>query len=634
MPPSPNLAVNAGFEDAAQDAPVPANWNGDRAVYARDDSVARTGKASLRYINDDPKRYRLCGQKAPVQPGRKYRFSVWVKTKDLAGKESGATVCMEWQDQAGKWLGGAYPDGIKGTRDWTKVEGFTRVPPEAGGCTLTCYVRQGMTGTAWFDDVELVRAMDPALRTVLLAPLYRGRITAAGPREARVRVRLNLADHDLKPADVKLLAQITAPAMNRTFGQATAQPDGEGPYDLAIPVGDLPVGKYSLSVHLIGRDGKAREVTQHDLERVPDDFKPTACIDEHRRLVLDGKPFFPLGMYWSSIEENDIKLYADSKFNCLMPYGSPTKAQMDLAQRHGLKVIYSVKDFYAGSTHSPKFIQSEADEETKVRESVRQFRDHPALLAWYLNDELPQQFMPRLEAHQRWVEADDPNHPTWVVLYQVREIADYIRTFDVIGSDPYPIGRSPASMAAEWTSETFRQVECARPMWQVPQAHNWGNYAEEDRKRGRTPSYAEKRSMAWQCICEGATGLVFYSWFDMKRNPDVPLETQWQDLKKVAAEVDQAVPALLSVEAVPAVTAQCQPDKPRWLHWLARSHDGQLRIFAVNNGDGEGQATFTLGRKIKSVTVPAENRSLQPDGERFRDEFKKLEVRVYEVRCE
>ena len=50
-------------------------------------------------------------------------------------------------------------------------------------------------------------------------------------------------------------------------------------------------------------------------------------------------------MYWSSINEDDLKIYADSKFNCLMPYGSPSAGQIDLAGRYGLKVIYSVKDF-------------------------------------------------------------------------------------------------------------------------------------------------------------------------------------------------------------------------------------------------------------------------------------------------
>ena len=228
---------------------------------------------------------------------------------------------------------------------------------------------------------------------------------------------------------------------------------------------------------------------------------------------------------------------------------------MDLAQQYGLKVIYSVKDWYAGSTHGARrSIKTEADEEPLVREAVRQFRDHPALLAWYLNDELPQKFMPRLEAHQRWVAEEDPQHPTWVVLYQVREVGDYIRTFDVIGSDPYPIGRQPGVHGGGVDqSRPFRQVESARPMWQVPQAHNWGNYEEADKKKGRTPSYAEKRSMAWQCICEGATGLVFYSWFDVKRNPDVPFETQWQDLKRIAAEIDRGCAGAAFGGARPAV---------------------------------------------------------------------------------
>jgi hypothetical protein len=76
---------------------------------------------------------------------------------------------------------------------------------------------------------------------------------------------------------------------------------------------------------------------------------------------------------------------------------------------------------------------------------------------------------------------------------------------------------------------------------------------------------------------------------------------------------------------------QCQPDKPAWLHWLARSQGGKLYLFAVNNGNGEGRATFSFGRKIKTVTVPAENRTIQPDGQGFKDEFRKLDVRMYEL---
>ncbi len=66
-----------------------------------------------------------------------------------------------------------------------------------------------------------------------------------------------------------------------------------------------------------------------------------------------------------------------------------SRQQMDLADQCGLKVIYSIKDWYFGLRYCPPDIRSVADEEPKIRERVRAFRDHPALLAWYLNDELP-----------------------------------------------------------------------------------------------------------------------------------------------------------------------------------------------------------------------------------------------------
>jgi len=419
--PPTNLALNPSFEQAAANSALPAQWHGAPQVYALDTTVTRSGTASLKYVNRDPQRYVLCTQKVPVQAGWKCRVSVWIKTQDIAGDESGATICLEWQGKDGKWLGGVYPTGIKGTRDWTRVEAITRLPDDAASCNVACYVRNEMTGTAWFDDVELVRIADPPMQTILLSPNYRGRITAAGPQDARVRVRWNLVDHDLKPQQIQVVAVLSSRGGN-ALRHTTGHPQGgpQGCLDLQLPLGGLEPGQYDLAVRLNGPDGTELQVDHHRLVRAPESPPPKCVIDEHRRLLVDGKPFFPIGMYWSGINAKDLAVYAQSKFNCLMPYGSPTKQQMDLAQEHGLQVIYSIKDWYAGSAYCPQFIQSEADEEPQVRARVRQFREHPALLAWYLNDELPQQFLPRLESHQQWVAEEDPDHPTWVVLYQFR----------------------------------------------------------------------------------------------------------------------------------------------------------------------------------------------------------------------
>ncbi len=633
-----SLVENPSFEQAKPGSLLPGGWHGPVPVYSIDRDVRRTGSASLKYVNGDARRYCLASQKLNLRPGRKYRFSVWVKTVEMTGPESGATICLEWLGKDGKWLGGAYPSGVKGTADWTRVEGVTRVPEDAASFSLLCYVRKQMTGTAWFDDVEVVQVVDPPMRTILLSPSYRGRLSGTEPQSVRLRVRLDLTDHEVAAETLRVDVRILDKTGGEIVGQGSVCPsaNAERPTDVVVPAKGLSAGRYAIEARLSDGGGNVLQTTRHSLNRVVGDFSPKTAIDEHRRLLIDGKPFFPIGMYWSGINEKDIEVYSKSKFNCLMPYGSPSQEQMDLAHQHGLKVIYSIKDWYVGSRYCPPSIDSPEKEEKAVRERVRKYRDHPALLAWYLNDELPQSFMPQLEAHQRWVAEEDAGHPTWVVLYQYRDVAAYLNTFDIIGTDPYPIGRSPASMAAQWTAETFRQVEGARPLWQVPQLHNWANYrkTEEEKKGCYTPTFEEIRSMAWQCIAEGATGLVFYSWFDVKRNPDVTFDQQWDGLKRIAAEIDRMTPVLLSTEAAPEVGVrygESSDDEAGWLHTLVRSHGGKVYVFAVNDGDGEGRVDFTLPEATGSVRVLGEDRSIDLGGSSFHDRFERLAVRVYEI---
>ena len=79
-----------------------------------------------------------------------------------------AAVCMELSGPGGKWLGGAYAEGVRGTSDgWQKVRGVTRaLPTNAVRVTVAPYVRRGMTGKAWFDDLSVTRYYPPLVTTV------------------------------------------------------------------------------------------------------------------------------------------------------------------------------------------------------------------------------------------------------------------------------------------------------------------------------------------------------------------------------------------------------------------------------------------------------------------------------------
>ncbi|MGD8238744.1 MAG: hypothetical protein PVH68_09345, partial [Armatimonadota bacterium] len=518
------------------------------------------------------------------------------------------------QDAARKYLGGYYPTGRKGdTPEWTEVGGTSmRVPEGAGSASVTCYVRKGMTGTAWWDDVSVRRVRQRPIYSLLVRPSYRGWILDDGPDHAEVRISPVLDDVEGGADAVRLVVRLTRADDDETLARQTVDDLTAADLRVRVPLPELQPGKYDLKAALVRRaTGQTIYEDVHHLERRTGPI-PKCYVDGHNRLMVDGEPFFPLGMYWASVNEEQLRIFTEAPFNCLMPYGRPDEETMDLCDRMGLKVIYSIKDFYAGTRWCPGFITSEADEEGKVREYVRTFRDHPALLGWYINDERPLSMIDRLEAHQRWVEEEDPNHPTWVVLYQVGDVAAYTKSFDVIGTDPYPIPGRPPAMAGQWARRTREAVDDARAIWMVPQVFSKAMHYTDPEKREavRGPTYEEMRSMTWQCICEGADGIILYSWFELRRDTSQPFEQRWPEVKRVAAEVAEMIPVLLSVEPTPELRVTA----PEAVHWTGRSHEGRAYLFLVNDGDEPARAIVQFPRPVRRIELQGKRVPLTNQG--------------------
>ncbi|MFA6239726.1 MAG: carbohydrate binding domain-containing protein, partial [Candidatus Hydrogenedentales bacterium] len=398
-----NLVVNPGFEEADADG-APVGWGGERDVYTRDTTTFHSGGASLKYVNGNADRYVLSSRGIALKPGKMYEVSCWVKTQGVEGDDSGATVCLEWYGANGKYLGGYYPPGFKGDTDWKQIVAMSpRVAEGATGISVSCYLRQGMKGTAWWDDLSVREVRERPLSVVVLHPNYRNELTEAGPAEARIRALLNLADYGLKPEEVELRWRAVFDASGEEIAAGTAVPTGDS-FDIAIGKASFKEGIHQVSVSLFNKaTNAALDEESFPLTRLMAQPQRACNIDEHNRLLVNGQPFFPLGMYWSSIDAEQLAIYADSAFNCLLPYGPPDQAQLDLAQGKNLKVIYNVKDTYVGATGCPPGIKTEADELEYIRKQVEAYRGHPALLAWYVNDELPLEFKRQLIAHNEFI---------------------------------------------------------------------------------------------------------------------------------------------------------------------------------------------------------------------------------------
>jgi hypothetical protein len=129
------------------------------------------------------------------------------------------------------------------------------------------------------------------------------------------------------------------------------------------------------------------------------------------------------------------------------------------------------------------------------------------------------------------------------------------------------------------------------PTWSVPQAHNLACYG----WNGVPPTRDEMRSMAWQCIAGGANGLVFYSLFDLQRDPAATFTERWTDLKAVAQEIKN-LEAMLLADPAPAGTVSGPINDE--VGWRAYQLDGDICLVAVNATRTSTSASFVLNQAL------------------------------------
>ena len=572
-----------------------AGWNLPPA-YSVKKGAGMNGTAALVYENSDPNLpYAFPSCKIHLKPGQIYRFSAWIRTEGLKSAQGGgAKLGIERSDANGRHLGGTYSRDLKGSENWTRIEGVTGVISEmTASISFIPYCTPGCVGKAYFDDIEIVPYEKPAVGH-MLSSAYRN-IAADGSVEFVVGLAV---PEKFRPEDLK--AEFS---YERQDGSRKTMPAQEFARDFArcaVDVAEMKSGVSIVAFRLKAPDGSVLGSAKLSLNRVAKMPERRVWIDGHRRTIVDGKPFFPLGMYTGNASRREE--YVKGPFNCVMPYEAPDAVGMDFYWTNGVRVIYSVKDVYAGANHAPASVTSEAAADSYVQAKVDAFKNHPGLLAWYVNDELVGDGWYGALTHRRdFLEQADPDHPAWAVVYQLQFLRELSQTFDIIGTDPYPVPDKPLSMVTEWTRQTDRAYFALRPMWQVPQAFDWGGYRPEwpGSPENRMPTVEEMRSMSWQCIASGANGLVYYSYTAIqKQTHGFPFAKAWADICKVGEEVRRYIPVLLSVEPAPEVTGA--PSK-----WGVRvwRKDGAAWLLVVNAQDKADSAALTLGEDFARVAA-------------------------------
>jgi hypothetical protein len=574
---SVNLVKNPGFEKDDDGNNLPDEWTVIRGNFALDSGMKYKEGRSLRATTADPGVNPAVCQTVLCRQHNEYYFRAWVRGQGVAG--AGAGVFMDWFDGAGRYIAGQYPAGLAGSFEWTLVEDRLVIPDGAASVRFGCHLLPGTTGTVWFDATGVEPVVPGPLRVYVKRPHYRGFVIppVEAPFEAQLLVtrsgtwgaRDATVRSELRDSGGRVVAKseaVFAPA--ETVKTLQLQPPK-----------NLPLGDYRWWFGLYAQLQQVRLIDESEYGVRSRRAMPGVHFDERGRTIVNGEPFFPLGVYMGTTEDEHLRRIAAAGFNTLLSYGhglgegaapeQSTPAFFDRAQRHGLRVFYHTLNFYEGFHYVETPHPSGLD---AARYYVTRLRNHPALLAYYTADEPSYSLGPKLQDMYNMIVETDIHHPCFQVNFlgdiadrrEVSRIIEFFHdTLDVQGVDPYVIPCNPLELVAVWTEGALDSTRGVKPVWVVPQMFDPSAYGTTDRPpagclepRLREPTLEEKRCMAYLALTAGAKGLIFYNYYDLFRTtggvvlpPTDPLvQRRFAEFHQLGRELHSVTPPLLRWE--------------------------------------------------------------------------------------
>ena len=283
-------------------------------------------------------------------------------------------------------------------------------------------------------------------------------------------------------------------------------------------------------------------------------------VDENGVIRIEGKPFFPLGIYHDSLDIDvyggrflrDLGIIADAGFNIAhvsMDFtadgddavSSTAGRAARLAQEKGIYLAMSVY-----LKNLPVVVAEQAK--------------WPAMLMVSLGDDFntnakgglagPAKFPPgQLRALSQQVKMIAPNLITYSSgsAHLKASLVGYEETVDCLGIQCYPIGdeSQPKRNELEAMDDTFANywtlagAKANRALIANLQSFSW------DGKKWITP--AEVRLQAWLALLNSARGLIWYSFITDKDHKPLPEASPavWEELKTLIGEIRRTQDLLL-----------------------------------------------------------------------------------------
>ena len=421
-------------------------------------------------------------------------------------------------------------------------------------------------------------------RSAVMPPLfavgpnaYRGKVSTARRVDA-VRFPVSLEPDKEKLAGATVELTVFDSASNAVVtAEETLPKEGETPRKVWVSVPlrkSLAAGGYRIDGRLLvgGREcaksSAAFEIVRPHLAQV--------VIDDDNTFLVNGKPFFPLGIYHTTPDRYPeiakLGFNAQQFWKWNMDYD-----EFGLSRSLALAAGYGMRCFYESNHQSPGV----------YRELAGQLRDHPAMLGFYIADEPAEGFEHELDWRNRLWHELDPNHPTFIVSCRPDLFEIHGSYADVFGFDIY----GDLKKFTDWNVMAEEKMAAHQPTICVPSA------------RWEPKEFDDVRLYAYIAIVHNVRGILWYCWSQAGGGPlgvgihDKP--EAYAFYTKLTAELKSLMPGLLARRRRTFIEGS--------VHGIVLGEGGGNRyLIAVNASDETVEADFEVAelKGVAKVALP------------------------------
>ena len=496
-----------------------------------------------------------------VEPGATYQLRVRCASGTQSSRPIHVGAKVQFWTSDGRGLGLAHAEARLGPDDgWQQLECKALADPRAQRASLV--LRVFGEGTADFDDVGLTRVHKPGI--VLLTDEIHAK-PGAGQSVALPfwSARRTRADHSVRVTVRGWAGVIGEPLdcrLTTTGGQAAS---------LRIPLPRLSPGAYVVDgiVTTLPADAN-REFRADVVVPMPEEERRTPSLREGAILDHAGKPFFPIGLYHVPVEcysmvakqgfntvQGILDTDSDRAATQIRPatqvrpatvtertrsaadagavgstssrpvpewcHAGPStlgelRARLDAAHQAGLMVALPL--YGAG-------LQNDLE---RMKQIVRTFDSHPAVLSFKLKGEPSRDELPWMAHVYRELKALYPCRPIELCLHLPSLHGPYAPWCDTMVVDPYPLPDKPLTMVSAHCACAQRSLQPWQGLVAALQA-GWQS------GRWNQPTLEQAREMVRLALANGATGLYWYAFRDPGWGlEETPLWGQFPELNALA----------------------------------------------------------------------------------------------------